>query len=399
MKRNVHWIATGIIGPMVLTSGILLAQKGGVHPDTRVMGPEFGDRSFMGVRLGDVTAEDARELKLAGDSGAVVKEVEKDGPAAKAGVQKNDVIVEFDGERVRSVAELRRLVRETPPERTVKLQVSRQGQVHNLNITLASRHALLGDHGIRIPEIHLPPVNIPFNFNFSWGAGRLGISAQELTSQLATYFGVNQGKGVLVMEVKKDSPADRAGLKAGDCIVKVDSKEVTSVWDLRNALNQDSWEKPEKRQHVLTIVRDRHEQTIAVEIEPAHWPGSSESTGVLAPEPPESFEPAEPLAPEELIAPELNGLGQEIEGLKARAGQAKAEARIVEEQVQRELQSADMQKQLAELRQQFRAVSKDQVMRQLEQMKRQMLDEAKQKELRRQYEELLRKMMHHRDTV
>src|SRR5690348_10328369 len=123
----------------------------------------------MGIVLNDLTPEKIRGLKLAGDSGALVAEVDAEGPAAKAGIQKDDVITEFDGERVRSVAELRRLVRETPPGRTVKVRVSRQGETRDLNITLAARHALLGERGIHIPEIRIPPVNVPFNFNFSWG--------------------------------------------------------------------------------------------------------------------------------------------------------------------------------------------------------------------------------------
>jgi C-terminal processing protease CtpA/Prc len=86
-----------------------------------------------------------------------------------------------------------------------------------------------------------------------------------LTSQLATYFGVKQGKGVLVREVVVGSAAEKAGLKAGDVIVAVDGKSVATVAELRQALEIKSGE--EKRKLNLTVVRDHHEQTVPVELE------------------------------------------------------------------------------------------------------------------------------------
>jgi C-terminal processing protease CtpA/Prc len=223
--------------------------------------------------LNDVTAEKARDLKLPGEYGALVESVDADSAAAKAGVEKGDVIVEFAGERVRSAAQLRRLIRETPAGRTVSMQVIRDGQARTLSAKLQSRtnglHIQVPE--IHIPEIHMPRINPPLfdyrGFNFQFGAGRfsLGISGDELTTQLASYFGVKQGKGVLVREVVVGSPAEKAGLKAGDVIVAVDGKSVATVAELRDALEIKSGE--EKRKLNLTIVRDRHEQTVPVELE------------------------------------------------------------------------------------------------------------------------------------
>lgn len=83
----------------------------------------------LGVTLKDVTAERVRDLKLPGEYGALVESVEADSAAAKAGLQKGDVIVEFSGERVRSVAQLRRLIRETPAGRTVACKSSGGGRL------------------------------------------------------------------------------------------------------------------------------------------------------------------------------------------------------------------------------------------------------------------------------
>lgn len=226
--------------------------------------------AWLGVILKDVTADKARDLKLPGEYGALVESVDADSAAAKAGLQKGDVIVEFAGERVRSEAQLRRLIRETPADRTVSLQVIRDGQARALNAKLQSRtnHYNID---VQVPEIHVSPPNMQlfdypaFNFLFDARRPSLGISGDELTTQLASYFGVKQGKGVLVREVVVGSAAEKAGLKAGDVIVAVDGKSVATVTELRQALEI----KPSKEEHKvnLTVVRDRHEQTVPVELE------------------------------------------------------------------------------------------------------------------------------------
>jgi C-terminal processing protease CtpA/Prc len=247
--------------------------------DSQVLAAEGA--AWLGATLKDVTAEKARDLKLPGEYGALVESVEADSAAAKAGLEKGDAIVEFAGERVRSAAQLRRLIRETPAGRTVSLQVIRDGQARTLSTKLQSRtnafHIRVPEiHIPEIPEIHIPEINIvpayprPFDyrgFNFQFGDGRpsLGISGDELTTQLASYFGVKQGKGVLVREVVVGSPAEKAGLKAGDVIVAVDGKSVTTVAELRQALEIKPGE--EKRKLNLTVVRDHHEQAVPVELE------------------------------------------------------------------------------------------------------------------------------------
>jgi membrane-associated protease RseP (regulator of RpoE activity) len=227
--------------------------------------------AHLGVTLKDVSTEKARELKLPGEYGALVVSVDEDSAAAKAGLQKGDVIVEFAGERVRSEAQLRRLIRETPAGRTVILQVIRDGQARSLNAKLQARS---NQFYFQAPDVHIPQIEIrpdlvaPFgNHGFAFMAGSkptLGISGEELTSQLASYFGVKQGRGVLVSEVVAGSPAAQAGLKAGDIIVAVDKKQVATVAELRKALELKSGE--DKRQLNLTVVRDRHEQTVPVEL-------------------------------------------------------------------------------------------------------------------------------------
>jgi len=224
---------------------------------------------WLGILLSDLNAAKAKELKLAEENGVWVKDVREDSPAAKAGIQKDDVIIEFAGEKVRSAAQLHRLVRETPPDRSVSIVVSRAGQTKALTARIEPRpertFAFAGVPGSpAMPHIDMPRFNI---FVPHQGA-RLGISADELTTQLAAFFGVKQGKGVLVREVTVGSAAEKAGLKAGDVIVALDGKEVASVGKLRRALAGEK-DQTEKRKVALTIVRDKREQTLSVELDPA----------------------------------------------------------------------------------------------------------------------------------
>jgi len=124
----------------------------------------------------------------------------------------------------------------------------------------------LQDFTVPVP----PPPPVPgrkFNVFIPRGA-RLGISGDDLTPQLAEFFGVKQGKGILVREVTVGTPAEKAGLKAGDVIVAVDGQEVATVGGLRHALAQGKAE-AEKRKATLNIVRDKREQSLTVELDAA----------------------------------------------------------------------------------------------------------------------------------
>ncbi len=241
-----------------------------------------GEGSWLGVEIKDVTPALEKQFKLPGDYGAIVGTVEPGSPAAKAGIQKDDVILEFAGERVLSVATLRRLVSETPPGRTVTAEISRDGAIQNLQVTPEKhegnnfyfngpdlrgmrRFNMAPDFkAMPLPNAEAPGTQ-PFLFRFFNTHPVLGIEGADLTPQLARFFGVAQGKGVLVQEVTQGSPAAKAGLKAGDVITKVGSQEVGSVEELRNALGEDT---DQARKVMLTIVRDHNEKTMTVQLEP-----------------------------------------------------------------------------------------------------------------------------------
>lgn len=302
-----------------------------------------GGGAWLGVTLSDISEEKATELKLSGEYGVQVKEVHEDSPAAKAGLAKDDIIVEFAGEKARSAMQLRRLVRETPPGRDVAIVVRRGGETKTLTAKLAEPedHDMAyfqapgppGTFNVRVPH-PMPEVRVP-DFNFVWmqRGARLGISGDELTAQLAQYFGVKQGKGILVREVVVGSAAEKAGVKAGDVIVAADGKEVSTVGALRRALDGNADQK-EKRKLALTIVRDKHEQTLTVELDPAQNLG------------PRRLALAEPLI--------------DLEGIEDLAADAQVQAREQAEQAQElEDQQQDLQDQQEELQQEMQPLHEE----------------------------------------
>ena len=231
----------------------------------------FLGRGRLGVQIADVDKEKATELNLSGQYGALVSNVEEDSAAEKAGIKENDVIVSFDGERIRSAAHLVRMVQETPAGRTVSVQVNRGGQTTTLSVELEERSSVARFNNFtvrprvrvapRVPRVEVAPFS---NYSFFVGRPQLGISGSDLTEQLAEHFGVKQGKGVLVREVTAGSAAEKAGLKAGDVIIRVGNEEVENVSDLREELAEEAGEDGEVE---LTIVRNRAEQVVKAKLE------------------------------------------------------------------------------------------------------------------------------------
>lgn len=267
-RENKAWAMLAALIVLTSVSPRLLKAQAGQPPQPARMLRIFGARgtgAFLGVTLKEVTAGDVSTMKLPGEYGAIVAQVEPNSPAAKAGLKANDVILEFGGMRVWSAAQLGRLVRETPPGRKVTLRVSRAGEKLNVAASLAQRNELA-----MMPNFHTRRAFVTpraFNFDFMFPRRRLGIEVETLTPQLAGYFHVMQGKGVLITEVEAATPAAKAGLKAGDCIVKAGSTEVNSVPGLMRALGR-----VKGSQVTLSIVRDGHEQTLTSGLEPAPNP-------------------------------------------------------------------------------------------------------------------------------
>lgn len=243
--------------------------------------PEAG---WLGVSVDEVTAQKAQELKLPGAFGVLVTSVGADTPAAKAGIKNGDVITEYEGERVQGVIEFRRLVRETPPGRTVKITVWRDARSQTLSAEIGKNEALNRENLFQniLPRFGNPGANAfgpnPFGPNFPFGAApapnrMLGITGENLSGQLGNYFGAPDGEGVLVTNVESNSPAAKTGLQAGDVITKVDSSPVRSLRELRDALRMHR----EATSVSLTILRKGSEMSLNIEPQRRQSPGREHS--------------------------------------------------------------------------------------------------------------------------
>ena len=219
--------------------------------------------SFLGVELGEVSRETVARLKLREERGALIEEVTSGSSAAQAGLQKNDVIVKWDGEQIESAREMSRHIRETPAGRAVRLTVMRDGREIEVSVTLGERKALLNRVSIARPAIASvrvrPDIQIRQRVQ---DRGHLGVEMQSMTPQLAEYFGLSKRTGALVIFVFADSPAAKAGLKAGDVILSAGAETVENPLDIRRALTNKSEGVIE-----FKIMRDKQEQTVKVQLE------------------------------------------------------------------------------------------------------------------------------------
>ena len=220
--------------------------------------------SYLGVYTEDITRANMATYNQSQPRGVGITQVAKDSPAEKAGLRKGDVIVRFDGENVTSVRKLNRLIAEVAPDQTVKLAILRSGAEQELSATVAKRTntfaRLEPGNMSKVWKWEGPTINSD-NFSFSFGnnSRRLGVSTTELTKQLADFFGVPGGKGVLVTAVTEDDPAAKAGLKAGDVITSIDGEAVDSAGDISRIVNSKK-----EGEVTVTFIRNKTQQSVRI---------------------------------------------------------------------------------------------------------------------------------------
>ncbi len=228
-------------------------------------------RGYLGIGVAEIDAERAKALKLAEERGVEITRVEPDSPAEKAGLKQGDVVLEYNGQRVEGAEQFVRLVRETPPGRKVTLLISRNGVKQTLTAVTGRREVrgwALGPEFERqmerlrenLRDMQIQVEAAPRVY-MSWRSSILGVEAESLSDQLAEFFGVKEG--VLVRSVMKGTPAEKAGLKAGDVITKVDGEPVRRPSQVADRIRKPG----EKRTVELTIVRNRQEMKVTVTLE------------------------------------------------------------------------------------------------------------------------------------
>jgi len=266
----------------------VVVSASGDSPNVQVSGDPWtllqGGGSYLGVDINDVNKDRVSALKLKDEHGVEVVGVDQDAPAGKAGIKEHDVILEFNGQRVEGQEQLRRMIRETPPGRTVTLSVSRDGSMQQIKVEIGDRSKLMKDHNFgytvvnpgtgrarsgssesfsfRMPEMpdmsELPRIGNSIQIITSRDAST-GMVVDSIGEQLGEYFGVKNGEGLLVRSIEKGSAAQIAGFKAGDVILKVEGHKIADRMDWRSALRDRKSTKLN-----VTILRDKHEQTLTL---------------------------------------------------------------------------------------------------------------------------------------
>jgi serine protease Do len=185
-------------------------------------------RGMLGVVIQDVTDELAQQFHLAAGQGALISQVNKDSPAQKAGLKAGDVIVRFEGKKVRDTRQLRNLVAASAPGSRVKIDIVRNGKEETIIATIG-----------KLPAEPLATAEPPPGQAAADKLAALGLSVQTLTKALAEQLDLQGEKGVLIVDVEEGTPAAAANLQPGDLIVEVDRKPVGTVSELRNAFGKD----------------------------------------------------------------------------------------------------------------------------------------------------------------
>jgi C-terminal processing protease CtpA/Prc len=314
MSRTKTLLSLALLVTLFVADASAQVAQGGRAQTEGAYAFAFGGGNHLGVSVESVTRENMSSFNLQGSPrGVVVRDVQENSPASKAGLQKNDVILRFDGEQISSAQKLQRLINESAPEHTARLSISRNGAEQELSVTLGKREGFSSQSfgNFKFPDVqafglkseefkrHAEELQrnskewqrdteewkkrakeldlnskelrkelenkfraegFGNNFTLVYGGGRrIGITTQELTGQLADYFGVSERGGLLVTSVTENSPAAKAGLKAGDVVTEVDGTQLRNAGELSRAINRR-----DEGEVTLTIKRDRKTRTIKV---------------------------------------------------------------------------------------------------------------------------------------
>jgi len=310
MNKGIWTIAGGtavLCATLTAAPGYTVAQRAHVagsqemaEPQVRDFNVMFGEEggSWLGVEPREVTSDNAKELKLPGERGVVLGRIAPDSPASKSGLRENDVVTEINGQQVEGAMQFRRMIREIPAGRSVQLTVWRDGHTQKINVTLGKAEELrrnmtrmapgmAGAFAFHVPDFpDLPEVaEIPQmpsmeadGLMLYAGHPRLGIDAEDLAGQLGSFFGAPDGEGILVRSVNSGSPAEKAGVKAGDVITSLNGERIRSVGDLRqklaaqygekdkNAENKDKESNDKARTVKLGVLRSKSEISLNVDL-------------------------------------------------------------------------------------------------------------------------------------
>jgi len=177
-------------------------------------------RGWLGVSIQPLTSDLMKQFNLSDDNGVLVGDVVEDSPAEKAGIQRGDVIVEFNGVAVKDVRQLRNIVADTSPGKEIPVKVIREGQTKVIEIKI-----------VELPSESVAQAQSIDNH-------LKGVSVQSLTPQLKESLNIPKRiTGVVVTDIDDDSPAAGVLIKS-DIIMEINRKQISSIKDYEEAVSR-----------------------------------------------------------------------------------------------------------------------------------------------------------------
>jgi len=240
-------------------------------------------QGYLGIDIRDVTDDQLATLKLKEARGAEIVLVDHDAPAGKAGLREHDVVLQLNGQPIEGQEQLRRILHESPPGRAIQLVISRDGQQITVTTQMSTREEvdrLAWEQHLTAADPQAPQALAPENTDpvspsptispaartgnsfigtLLMSPSYTGAMLEQMSTQLADFFGVSSGIGLLVRSVEPNSPAAVAGMRAGDVVLRANANPVASNGD---------WARAIKNCHgqpiSIVIMRDKQEHTLSL---------------------------------------------------------------------------------------------------------------------------------------
>ena len=296
MKSWVSYRTVGWAASLVLFAWLILATQAAVSAAAPLPGHahlypgQHGGigrgQSYLGVDVRDVTEDELPALKLKEARGAEIVHVDHDGPAGKMGLRERDVVIQMNGIPIEGEEQIRKMLHDTPPGRTVVFVLLREGQQMSVTAVMADREEVerqawerhlstppalpsaASDGVVAGPaDAASAPTPAPLPPAPRYGKSFLGslltsptytgVMLERVGPQLASFFGLSNGTGLLVRGVDSNSPAAMAGIRAGDVAIRADSRTLVTMTQWAKAIRD-----AKGRPVTVVIVRDRQEKTV-----------------------------------------------------------------------------------------------------------------------------------------